>query len=160
MGKIRVLRGRTEAVNIVGGVNLIQDDHRFNHGFIIRKFLVAIDNPHSSTASSRDCYAVLATSEEGLWGAGALGTVVNWNWDDRRQVAWASTNIPGDSVVEQTFELIDPTHIILRDLWFGVTALTASAGNDFVYYIELEQVELTDNQAVMAIVQEEAQDVN
>jgi hypothetical protein len=50
--------------------------------------------------------------------------------------------------------------VVVRDLYFACSALTATGGNFFNYYIELEQIDLTDNQAVLAIVQEEAQDVN
>jgi hypothetical protein len=157
MGRTRVLRGRCLAYQYQGPLNLIQDDNRFNHGFIVKKFVIGFSDVSSSSAGSKECFGVLATHAAAL--EGPVGTVVGWNWDDRRQVAWASTAFE-DSQADQTFELIDPTHIIVRDLWFGLTAQVATSTNEFVYYVELEQVELSDNQAVLAIVQEEAQDVN
>jgi hypothetical protein len=158
MGKIRVLRGAARAFQYDGAVQLIQDDRRFNNGFIIRRFLVSYQFPADSTASSRDLVGVLATHPDAFQLGG--GVQVGWDWSDRRQVAWASTYHVGDSVVESTFELVDPTHVVVRDLYFATSALTATGTNYFNYYIELEQIELTDNQAVLAIVQEEAQDVN
>jgi hypothetical protein len=158
MGKIRVIRGQARAFQFDGAVQLIQDDRRFNNGFKIRRFLVSFDFPADSGASSRDLIAALATHEDAF--QYGTGVQVGWNWADRRQVAWASTNHVGDSIVEQAFELVDPTHVVVRDLYFACSALTATGGNFFNYYIELEQIDLTDNQAVLAIVQEEAQDVN
>lgn len=158
MGKIRVIRGQARAYQAAGAVQLIQDDRRFNNGFKIRRFVVAYEFPADTQASSRDLIAALATHEDAFQ-LGA-GVQVGWNWADRRQVAWASTNHAGDSIVEQTFELIDPTHVVVRDLYFACSALVSTGSTYFNYYIELEEVPLTDNQAVLAIIQEEAQDVN
>jgi len=158
MGKIRVIRGRARAFQFDGAVQLIQDDRRFNNGFKIRRFVISYEFPADSAAGSRDLIAALATHADAFQ-LGA-GVQVGWNWGDRRQVAWASTNHVGDSLVEPAFELIDPTHVVVRDLYFACSAATATGNNNFNYYIELEQIDLTDNQAVLAIVQEEAQDVN
>ena len=159
MGKTRVLRGQCLTFQYGGAVNLIQDDQRFNHGFIVKKFVISYEAPYDSGSGSRDCYGALATHADAL-PATLLPTSVIWNWEDRRQVAWCSTEHVGDSIIKQTFELIDPTHVVVRDLYVGITALTATGSTVFNYYIELEEVSLTDNQAVLAIVQEESQDVN
>ena len=159
MSRIRVLRGVCRSFQFDGAVNIVQDDTRFNHGFIVKKFVISYQFPYDSQAGSRDCYAALATHADALE-APLNPTVVQWDWGDRRQVAWTSTNHIGDSMVEFLPTLIDPTHVVVRDLYLGITALTATSSTTFNYYIELEEVSLTDNQAVMAIVQEESQDVN
>lgn len=158
MGKTRVLRGEIQEFNYGGAVNVIQNDQRFNHGFIIKDFRIASNDPADSTAGSRDCVGVLATHADAI--EGTVSTRIGWNWGDRRQVAWASTDHIGDSVVEFTNALIDPTHVVVRDLYVGISAASATSTRIWCYYIELEEVALTDNQAVLAIVQEEAQDVN
>ena len=152
MGKIRVLRGHATAFQYGGAVQLIQDDRRFNHGFKIRRFVVSYEFPADSGASSRDLIAALATHEDAF--QLQAGVQVGWDWSDRRQVAWASTNHVGDSIAEHSFELVDPTYIVVRDLWFACSAAVASGSNYFNYYVELEQVKLTDDEAVLAIVQE------
>jgi hypothetical protein len=86
------------------------------------------------------------------------GSVVEWYWNDRRQIAWTSTEVIGDSVAATRFELIDPTHIVVRDLYVGVTEASGGTTDLFNYYIELEEIDLTEEQAVLAIVQEESQD--
>jgi len=158
MGKIRVIRGQARAFQYDGAVQLIQDDRRFNNGFKIRRFVLSYEFPGDSAAGSKDIYGALATHEDAF--QLAAGVFVGWAWDDRRQVAWASTEMVGDSIVKQTFELIDPTHVVVRDLYVAITSQSATGSTDFNYYVELEQIDLTDNQAVLAIVQEEAQDVN
>jgi len=158
MGKIRVLRGRCRSFSYDGAIQLIQDDQRFNHGFKIRRFVLSYEFPGDATASGKDIYGALATHEDAF--QLASGVIVGWAWDDRRQVAWASTEVVGDSIVKQTFELIDPTHVVVRDLYVAITSAVATGSTNFNYYVELEEVSLTDNQAVLAIVQEEAQDVN
>jgi len=159
MSRIRVLRGQCRTFQFDGAVNVVQDDTRFNHGFRVKKFVISNNLPYDSVASSRDCYGALATHAEAL--VSPFNTsVVHWDWSDRRQVAWTSTNMVGDSVIEFEPDLVDPTHVIVRDLWLGITAAVATGSTTFNYYIELEEVSLTDNQAVMAIVQEESQDVN
>jgi len=157
VGKIRVLRGQTNSVQYGGIKQLIQNDSRFNHGFRIKKFVIAYEFPHDPGSSSRDCFAVLATHADAIPEPN-IQQYVWWNWQDKRQVAWTATNHIGDSLVELYPGLIDPTHVIVRDLYVGITALTATGATMFNYYIELEEVELTENQAVLAIIQEEAQD--
>jgi hypothetical protein len=159
MSRTRVLRGEVRTFLYDGAVNLIQNDQRFNHGFRIKRFVISPTNLHSSSIGSRDIYGVLGTHPESLE-ASPGSTVVEWRWRDRRQVAWASTNTIGDSVTEGVFELVDPTHVIVRDLYIGITAGTATGTDEFNYYIELEEIPLSDNEAVMAIIQEESQDVN
>jgi len=157
MGKVRVLRGRLRAFTYDGATNVIQDDQRFNHGFRIKRFVVSPENVHSSSIGSRDMYGVLGTHADSLTNAPG---VVEFLWDDKRQVAWASTEAIGDSIVANRFELVDPTHVVVRDLYIGVSVGTATGTDFFNYYIELEEISLTDNEAVLAIVKEEAQDVN
>jgi hypothetical protein len=159
MSRIRVLRGEVRTFLYDGAINLIQNDQRFNHGFRIKRFVISQTNLHSSSIGSREIYGVLGTHPEALE-ASPGSTVCEWRWTDRRQVAWAATEAVGDSAPKQNFELVDPTHIIVRDLYIGITAATATGTDEFNYYIELEELSLSDNEAVMAIIQEESQDVN
>jgi hypothetical protein len=155
----RVLRGITRTYQYDGAVKLIVDDGNFNDAWKITRFVIAPVDPTSSSAGSRDCVAVLATHPEAL--EGYVSSVVNWTWSDRRQVAWTQIEMNGDTTIGAwSFGLIDPQHIVVRDLYFGLSSASATGTTEFNYYIELERVTLSDNQAVMAIIQEEAQDVN
>jgi len=140
-----------------GAKHLVVDDGNFNNAWRITKFVVSYYDPTTSAAANRDSIGVLATHPEAL--NDGL-THVLWNWDDRRQVAWAGMDFQGDTSVGRTFELIDPQHVIVRDLYIGISASFETSAVFYNYFIELERVTLSDNQAVMAIIQEESQDVN
>lgn len=157
MGKIRVLRGQVRRFSVEGATQLIQNDQRFTHGYRVKKFIIAYEGLHSSGAGTRDAYAVLCTHAEAVTPV-IGGTVVEWYWNDRRQIAWSSTEVIGDSVTATRFELIDPTHIVVRDLYIAITEHSGSTSDLFNYYVELEEIDLTEEQAVLAIVQEESQD--
>jgi hypothetical protein len=154
---IRVLRGKITTLQNLpegGAYRLIVDDGNFNDAWRVTKFCLAYDSP--AHASPRDVVGVLATEEDAVRDTD-IPTTVGWNWDDRRQIAWAGQDMQGTSSFESfpAPGLIDPTHVIVRELWIAVTG-TLSTGN-YCYYIELERVELDDNQAVMAMVSERNQ---
>jgi hypothetical protein len=159
MKDVRVLRGVSRTYQYDGAVHLVVDDGDFNSAWRITRFNVAPRDLSISSAGSADSFAVLATHPVAL--ENPVGNVVWWNWQDRRQVAWTSLSMFGDSSPDFSgFNLVDPQHIVVRDLYFGLTAGVATGTTYFNYFIELERVTLTDNQAVMAIIQEESQDVN
>lgn len=155
----RVLRGTCLAFQYQGALQLIVDDGNFNDAWRVTRFAVAPVDLSSASTGSWDSFAVLGTHPDAIQ-RGAFG-VVEWRWSDRRQVAWTSIALDGDSTVgDWSFGLIDPQHIVVRDLYFGLTSAIATGTTEFNYFIELERIKLDDNQAVMAIVQEESQDVN
>jgi hypothetical protein len=155
----RVLRGVTRTFQYAGALNLVVDDGNFNEAWRVTRFAISPVDITSSSAGSRDCVAALATHAEAL--PGYVSSVINWTWSDRRQIAWTAINMSGDTeVAEWSFGLIDPQHIVVRDLYLGLSAQSATGTTEFNYFIELERVSLNDNQAVMALVQEVAQDVN
>ena len=155
----RVLRGKWGTYQYDGAKHLVVDDGNFNDAWRVVKFVVAPSDVADSQAGGRDCVAVLATHPEAV--IGDTSTIIGWNWEDRRQVAWSALSMFGSHSPDHTgFNLIDPQHIVVRDLYFALGAASATGVTEFVYFIELERVTLNDNQAVMAIIQEESQDVN
>lgn len=156
----RVLRGQIKTVQYGGLTNLIVDDGNFNDAWRVTKFYVSVPAVHDSSLGSFDCVGVLATQSEAVLNP-VIPTVIIWNWDDRRQFAWTSIELNGDTTIGAWSEgVIDPQHIVVRDLWIGITAQTATSTREFNYMIELERVKLSDDQAILAILQEENQDVN
>ena len=155
----RVLRGQIAPFSLGGAVHLVVDDGNFNDAWRITRFITSYWDPTSSSAGNRDSVGVLATHSDALTAPGG-GVVVRWNWQDRRQVAWAGFNYAGDSAVDTQFELVDPSHVVVRDLYIGISASNETSTTYYNYFIELERVKLDDNQAVVAIIEEESQDVN
>jgi hypothetical protein len=157
MKDTRVLRGRCRTFQYDGAVHLVVDDGNFNDAWRVTRFAISFESPHDSSLASRDAVAALATHPGALTHP-LVSTVIDWNWADRRQVAWTSIEFNGDTTIGhwQTTGLIDPQHVVVRDLYLGLTAQTASSTINFNYFIQLERVTLNDNQAVMALVQEVA----
>jgi len=157
MADRRVLRGTIPSYNFEGAVHLVVDDGKYTDAWRVTKFMVSTQDLGSTQAGSRDCFGVLATHEAAI--PEPTGNNVWWTWADRRQFAWAAFGMDGDSQIDNQFSLIDSSHIIVRDMYVAITAQTAFSSTLFNYYIELERVKLTDDQAIMAIIQEESQDV-
>lgn len=138
---IRTLRG-----TLTSGERrrLILDDGQFTHAVRVQRFQVFGVDP---TNGSNDCSGVLALDEDGLQ--------VNFRADDNRQIAWSSYYIGQNHGINPPWGIIDPDHIVVRDLW--VTA--NSTNGDINFLVELETVTITEDHAVLALLKEVSQDV-
>ena len=139
----RTLRGRCDAND--ERRRLIIDDGRVNHGFKVVAFHIISSNP---AVSASDAFGSLATEE-------AAATSV-WNLDDNRQIGWAGQN--GGNNPSNQFTLIDPDHVVISDLFVCGRGGSAAGAEGYQYLVELEPIELTDNQAVIQLIKESAQD--
>ena len=156
MGKDqRVLRGVIGDYSFYGAYHLIVDDGNYNSAWRVTKFVICPVDVTNSSVSARDCAASLATHEEAL--QGYTPTVINWTFSDRRQFAWVASTWDGDTTIGEQFNLVDPQHVIVRDMYIALSAANAFSATEFNYFIELERVTLSDDQAIMAIIQEEGQ---
>jgi hypothetical protein len=123
---------------------LILDDGILTQGHKVISFVVAGRNP---TDPASDCHAVLSLDYD----APSL-----WEWGDNRQIAWACTQV--DQRPLGFSSVIDPDHIVIRDLYIQ-GQLGTSVGTDVInYLIELEPVTLTDDEAVLHLIKERSQD--
>lgn len=141
----RTLRGRVDTNDQTR--RLIVDDGRVNHGFKIVAFHIISNNPATSAA---DAFGSLATEE-------TAATAV-WNLDDNRQIGWAGQNLAGTAAPSNQFSLIDPDHVVINDLFVCGRGGTGATADGYQYLVELEPIELTDNQAVIQLIKESAQD--
>jgi hypothetical protein len=141
--KIRTLRGQV-AEGVVK--RLIVDDGRLNHGYKVVKFICSTD-PTGSTPSN--VAATLSLDYDALPG---------WNWGDNRQIGWSSTTTYTQSEVGAPFTLVDPDHVVIMDLYIQGQVFSSGGSDVFNYYIELEPVELTDDQAILSLIKERSQD--
>lgn len=141
---IRTLRG---TIQEGAYVRIILDDGLLHQGYKVTRFLVAPRNPASSAG---DCFGILAMDYD----ASSL-----WQFDDNRQIAWAAADAPaaGGGSVANPFTLVDPQHVIQQELWVYVQN-GAAVGTELVnYFVELQPVELTDDETIIALIKARSQ---
>jgi len=137
--KRRTLRGRL-ATNELR--QLIVDDGRLNQGYRVVSFVVF---PYAPAGATQQTPVTLGLDYD-------MGP--NMDASDSRQIGWAVTVYGTGSLEGNNISVIDPNHVIIRDLW-----IRNENGVDQVnYLIELEYVELTDDQAVLTLIKERSQD--
>ena len=141
------MRRRTLRGQVVEGVvkRLIVDDGRLNNGYKVTKFVIAGD-PGSS---ANDAFATLALDYD---------SPRSWDWGDNRQIAWASTNVQSTAGAQSFFELVDPDHVVIQDLYIQAQVGSGTGSSVCNYFIELEPVELTNDQAILSLIKERSQD--
>jgi hypothetical protein len=74
------------------------------------------------------------------------------------QIAWASSYANGTASLASPFSIIDPNHIVNRDLYIQ-TQVGGAGGSEAVnYLVIIEPVTMTEPQAVLQLIKERAQD--
>ena len=135
MSRRRTLRG------LLGGNELrrlVVDDGRLNHGYIVKEFHVW----STSLSGQRNAEFVLSLNEN---------TPDAWRADNTGQIGWAGMVIDLTGVESlQSFSLIDPDHVVLRDLY--VKSLNVDGGN---YMVVLETIDLTENETILTLIKED-----
>jgi len=134
--KVLTLRGR-----LANGEkkDLIIDDGRLNHGMKIKSFHVwGIDN--DSGAEMTLCFNTESVGS-------------NFDASNGNQIAWASQAGAAGVPAQYNFSLIDPNHVVVQDLILN--NFGATVGN---YLVIMEQVSLSDDQAILALIKERQQD--
>lgn len=157
-GKIRTLKGTLtfpDGVDNSGKRLLILDDGRINVGYKIVEFKIWASDMIGSTTTGRStsAQAHLALSIEPV--ATALPKA-----SDNREIAWAAYNGGGGNRLAY-FDLVDPDHIVVRDLQIVFPQVHNNGYEASVnYYIQMEEYEISDTEAIISIIKEESQDVD
>lgn len=119
--------------------SLVVDDGRFNHGMIVKEFHVWGLNNQS------EAQMTLNIESEN---AGATFDASNSS-----QIGWAAQIGAGGTPAMTFFSLIDPDHVVVRDLILN--NFGTAEGN---YLVIMESISLSDDQAIMALIKERHQD--
>ena len=139
--KTHTLRGRLEEGVIK---QLIVDDGRLTHGLRVVKFIVAPE----MTSQAQGVNAVLGLDDK---------ITADWDWENANQIAWATSSMGGSSNMENPgFQLVDPNHIVIRDLYLRGT-VTGSTPQALNYFIQLEAVNVSEFEAIVQLTKELSQ---
>jgi len=156
-GKTRTLRGTLTFPARAGGDPsnsgkrlLVLDDGRINVGYKIVDFQI-FNSSLSGNTSAFGSEAYLALSQEPV--ATALPAA-----EDNREIAWAMYDTGSGFTLGQ-YSLVDPDHIVVRDLQILFPAVSNTIESNVNYYILMEEYEISDTEAIISIIKEESQDV-
>ena len=144
-GKIRTLRGQISVTGGVGRKNLILSDGLINYGLRITRFTMW--STLTPTGGSNQKFT-------GILSLDTISSGSQMSASDNRQFAWTSYSTLTTGLISPIREIIDPDHIVNRDLF--LTMNDTSSGT-FNYLIECQVVELTDDEAIITIIKETSQ---
>lgn len=142
MREVRTLRGIILPPDPVTGATgkdrVIVDDGVFTDAWKVVGFDVF---PKAGTG--QDVQGILSLDEDGLRGV--------WDASDNRQIAWSFMFIGTNGGAVKSW--IVPDHVVVRDLW-----IQNFSQDPMNYLIRVERQKLSDDQAILALIQERSQD--
>tara|TARA_R110001606_G_scaffold394202_1_gene564880 strand:+ start:720 stop:1178 length:459 start_codon:yes stop_codon:yes gene_type:complete len=142
-GRTMTLRGRlpTDASSAFTKKQIIVDDGRSNIGYRVVQWFLFASQPGPNTSF----YGNLATGQ---------GTQTEPDASSNIQIGWSQGGyyLPLDNS-----SLIDPDHIINRELYIRAFNSGHAEGNDINYLVVMEEVQLSNDEAVIAMIKETAQ---
>lgn len=155
--RIRTLRGTVEFPARGGGSpantgrrNLILDDGRINVGYRVIEFRIW----NADMDGFNNEFEAQAHLAMGLDITSAFSDA-----SDNREIAWAAYQTGTESGICY-FDLVDPDHIIVRDLNVIFPSVSNTSEARVNYYILMEEYDITDQEAIISIIKEESQDVD
>lgn len=159
-GKVRTLRGQITAVGGKAEKNLILNDQLINSGLRVTGFFMWPDTV--GTFSERTVNAIL--SYAALPSASTTmdaGDNTQLGWAFYAQAGFIAAGAPDVPPVNPSYsgffnQLIDPDHIVNRDLFIS---LRSSSNATYNYMIVCEFLELTDDEAIVTIIKENSQSI-
>lgn len=151
--RVRTLRG---TITVDAGAqakrDLILDDGRINVGYKVTGFhFWQSDMIGASNAGGAQ--ATLLMSADATYSLSEA--------EDNREIAWAAYNT-GTGFSIDYYTLIDPDHVVVRDLVITIPQNSIQGANTvrYNYLINLDEYEISDQEAIISIIKEESQDVD
>jgi hypothetical protein len=126
------------ATGATGKERIIVDDGVFTDAWKVVGF-----DCFPKSGTGQDVQGLLSLDEDGLRGI--------WDASDNRQIAWSFMFIGTNGGTANSW--IVPDHVVVRDLW--IQNFSQDAMN---YLIRVERQSLSDDQAILALIQERSQD--
>lgn len=146
LGRLRTLRGQIVAVAGSAKLNLVIADGLINYGLRILRFRVWPQNELAGFGPQH-YQAILSLDTIPTGSAMNAGT--------NSQFAWTYSSSTANGLIQNDREIIDPDHIVNRDLFLTLDGPTTSG--TYNYLIEAQVVELTDDEAIITIIKETSQ---
>jgi len=128
-------------------------DGCFDTAFRVIEFIIA---PKSITGDSNQSANAKLTTEDPK----TFGTHGDWNWQDNREIGWA-TWLQNTSNKSQNMQaIIDPENLIIEDLWICGKILEDAPSNVLNYMIVMEKYKISQAEGTLTYIRNRGQDVN
>lgn len=135
MKDVRILRGKLKGNS---KERLIVDDGQFTDAWQVVGF-----EAFPTNGTGPDVQGILSLDEDGLTGG--------WDAADNRQIAWSFMFIGTNGGSEHSW--IDERNLVVRDLW-----IENFSSDPMNYLIRVVRRNISDDQAILALIQERSQD--
>ena len=149
-GHTYVMKGQIPADYTQHRITLF--DGRFDTAFRVVQFIIA---PNAIANAATQDFVAKLTSDE-LDYSQPAGV---WNWQDTRELGWASTRSFGVREVQSQYALVDPENLIIEDLWISATTNDDAPDNLMNYMIVLEKYKITQGEGTITYIRNRSQDV-
>lgn len=144
-----VLRGQTTEQDHLNGLtkHVNVNDGTYKAGFRVVDFRISSENK----TSAGECMAIVALADDAI-----DGSADHWDWEEQRQIAWASSDSQVTSIERDLFSLCDSSIVVVDELYIFVHH---AAGTSYKvnYYLELEPVDLKQYEYAMNYIQNKSQ---
>lgn len=142
------VRGQFDSLDAAGH-KIILFDGRFDTAYRVVKFWVM---PQDPTDNLNDCVGVLGTESD-------MSIATTWNWDDNREIAWASSNGSAGAAATPDGGLVDPDNLIVEDLYIYGRYDNSGETDPINYMVIMEKYDINDYQGALAMVRNNSQNV-
>ena len=130
-------------------------DGCFDTAFRVIEFIIA---PQTITGNSDvSCNAKLTTEDVKQMG-GSL-TQGQWNWDDNREIGWASWYQFSTNKPNNLQSIIDPENLIIEDLYVTGKILEDTPNNVINYMLVMEKYKISQEEGTLTYIRNRGQDV-
>ena len=137
-------RGQMDTENVFNRIILF--DGQFDTAYRLVEFKIC---PYDTKTAANDVAGKVCTDDSAV-ADGAL-----WNWQDNREIAWASSETRVSFGPSFGREVIDPDNLIVEDVY--VSYGHVSTDSPVNYFMRFEKYDITDSQGALAMVRARSQ---
>jgi len=131
---------------------IILFDGRFDTAFRVIQFIIA---PNKITGNSDvSCNAKLTTEDPTTF-----GSFGDWDWQDSREIGWASWYQYSTNKPDNQQAIIDPENLIIEDLWVCAKSLEDGDDMGVNYMIVMEKYKIRQEEGTLTYIRNRGQDV-
>ncbi|GAI92986.1 unnamed protein product [marine sediment metagenome] len=152
LGNTYVIKGQIEGDYRTQRISLF--DGRFDTAYRIIEFIIAPKKIIGN--SNQSCSAKLCTEDQNLFGTTGQDSG-EWNWQDNREIGWATWAQFSTNISRSYNSIIDPENLIIEDLFIGGVVNEDQPNNIFNYMIVMEKYSISQAEGTLTYIRNRGQ---